>query len=127
MISLNEIKKIQGERKNIKKEIYKKIYSEFSRKIKKAVQVGHNQILLQTPNYMFGYPSYDVTKATLYVKRQFDHSGFTTYLFSGNELYISWAQENKTKSEVKMKEEEDEEEFPTFVNLKKMANRLRKQ
>lgn len=132
MISIDEIKRIQGERKNIKKEIYKRIYSEFSRKIKKAVELGQDQVVLQTPNYVFGYPSYNVTKATLYVKRQFDHSGFTTYMFSDNELYISWAQENKTKNEPPSREitrsnQEDEEDFPTFVNLKKMANKLRKQ
>ncbi len=129
MISLDEIKKIQGQRNNIKKEIYRIIYNEFSRKIKKAVELGQDQVVLQTPNYIFGYPSYDVTKATMYVKRQFDNSGFITYMFSGNELYISWAQEKKVKNEPPPREikEEEEEDFPTFVNLKKMANRLRKQ
>ena len=128
MISLDEIKKIQGERKNIKKETYKRIYNDFSRKIKKAVEAGQDQIVLQTPNYIFGFPSYDVTKATMYVKRQFDHSGFVTYLFSNNELYISWAQEKRSKKEPPPREtKEEEEDFPTFVNLKKMANKLRKQ
>jgi hypothetical protein len=127
MISLDEIKKIQGERKSIKKEIYKKIYSEHSRRIKKAVEIGQDQIILETPSYMFGFPSYNIYKATLYIKRQFDISGFTTYLFSEHELYISWAQDKREKHRVPSRDDKDDEEnYPTFVNLKKMANKLRK-
>lgn len=123
MISLDEIKKIQNERKNIKKEIYKRIYNDFSRKIKKAVEVGQDQIILKTPKYIFGFPSYDVSKATKYIKRQFDHSGFTTHIFYDDELYVSWAQTREPKRDEPVQEDDD---FPTFVNLKKMANKLRK-
>lgn len=144
MVSLDEIKRIQNERKNIKKVIYKRIYDEFSRKIKKAVDIGHEQIILKTPNYIWGLPSYDVFKATVYLKRQFDHSGFTTYMFSEDELYISWAQQKKgvvsdtgdRSTRVSRggivsvtgdrSTEPEEEDFPKFVNLKKMANKLRK-
>jgi len=131
MVSLDEIKKIQSERKNIKKEIYKKIYNDFSGKIKKAVDIGHEQIILKTPSYIWGSPTYDVYKATLYLKRQFDHSGFTTYLFSQDEIYISWAPPQKEGPRKRIRTQssatEEDEDFPKFVNLKKMANKLRKQ
>jgi hypothetical protein len=60
------------------------------------------------------------------MKRQLDHSGFTTGVLPQGEIYVSWVKEPQTRSQRPV-EEEDEEDFPTFVNLKKIANKLRKQ
>ena len=46
MISINDVTKIDERRKQIKKETYKRIYEQFSRKIKQSVELGHKQVHL---------------------------------------------------------------------------------
>lgn len=129
MISVEEIHSLEKKRKTIKKEIYTKIYEDISRKIRSAVTVGHKQIIVCVPGYLFGYPTYDHGKASSYMKRQLEHSGFFVNVLSPGELYISWKKEEEKKQTPlpKYEQEEDQEDFPTFVNLKKIANKLRKQ
>lgn len=130
MISVEEIHALENKRKTIKKEIYTKIYEEISRKIRTAVSVGHKQIITRVPGYIFGYPTYDHNKACQYMKRQLVHSGFIVHIFAQGDLYISWNKEDKQAKEPPPRHqnaEQEEEDFPTFVNLKKIANKLRKQ
>ena len=48
------LKKIE---KQIKKELYMKIYEQFSTKIKQSAEYGHKQIFLRIPTYVMGYPA----------------------------------------------------------------------
>lgn len=125
MISVHEIHALEEKRKLIKKEIYTKIYEEISKKIRGAVSIGHKQIIISVPSYLFGYPTFDHKKACDYMKRQLEHSGFTVYHLNTKELYVSWKKDKKHNPPPRYQEEE--EDFPTFVNLKKIANKLRKQ
>lgn len=125
MINISEIHQIEKKRKEIKKQIYKKIYDELCRKIRNSVSIGHKQIILNVPRYLFGYPTYDLQKATEYMKRQFEHSGFTVHIVGPGEIYVSWKKPRSVSSSVEQHPED--EDFPTFVNLKKIANTLRKQ
>jgi hypothetical protein len=129
MISVEEILSLEKKRKIIKKEIYTKIYEDISRKIRSAVSIGHKQIIVRVPSYLFGYPTYDHSKASIYMKRQLEHSGFFVTVLSPGELYISWKREEKKQTPLPKYEQhaEEDEDFPTFVNLKKIANKLRKQ
>ena len=127
MISVKEIHALEEKRKLIKKEIYKKIYEDISKKIRGAVSVGHKQVIFNVPTYLFGYPTFDHKKACDYMRRQLDHSGFTVYQLSNGDIYISWQKEKIQKTPTPTPEPEDDDDFPTFVNLKKIANKLRKQ
>ena len=130
MISVQEIHALENKRKTIKKQIYTKIYEDISRKIRSAVSMGHKQIITRVPTYLFGYPAYDINKACQYMKRQLEHSGFVVHIFTQGDLYISWKKEEKRDTVhycTREQEQEQEEDFPTFVNLKKIANKLRKQ
>ena len=44
MININDIIEIDEKKKRIKKEIYTKIYDQFSSKIKQCVELGHKQV-----------------------------------------------------------------------------------
>ena len=55
MISINDVTKIDDRRRQIKKEIYKKIYEQFARKIRKSVEFGNKQIFLTIPTFVIGY------------------------------------------------------------------------
>jgi hypothetical protein len=123
MISINDVTKIDEKRKQIRKEIYTKIYEQFSSKIKQSVELGHKQVFLTIPGFLLGYPVFDRGAAARYVARQFSLGGFTVKLLSDHDIYISWIIPKKKKEK---KEEHEDGDFPNLMNLKKIANKYRK-
>ena len=123
MLSINDVSKIDEKRKQIKKEIYKKIYEQFSAKIKQSVELGHKQIFLTIPTFLLGYPVFDRRLAAKYVARQFQLGGFTVKLLSDFDIYVSWVVPKKKKEKI---EDEEEIDLPNLLNLKKMANHYRR-
>ena len=123
MISINDVTKIDEKRKQIRKEIYTRVYEQFSRKIKQSVELGHKQVFLTVPTFVIGYPTFDRGAAARYVARQFKLGGFDVRLVGDYDMYVSWVIPKKVKQKV---EEPDETEFPDLVNLKKMADRYRR-
>ena len=124
MLSINDVVKIDDKRKQIRKDIYRKIYEQFSSQIKQAVEMGHKQLFLTIPPFLIGYPAFDRSAAARYVARQFTLGGFTVQLMSDCVIYITWVKAKKKKE--KVKREEDEGDFPNLMNLKKIANKYRK-
>tara|TARA_Y100000389_G_scaffold132358_1_gene129787 strand:- start:1108 stop:1482 length:375 start_codon:yes stop_codon:yes gene_type:complete len=122
MISINDVTKIDERRKQIKKETYKRIYEQFSRKIKQSVELGHKQVFLTVPTFVLGCPTFDRSAAARYVARQFTLGGFDARLISDYDIYVSWIIPKK----VKLKNESDDPEFPDLMNLKKMADKYRR-
>jgi|UniRef100_A0AB38ZM82 hypothetical protein len=127
MLSIDDVTKIDDRRKQIRKEIYTKIYEQFTAKIKQSVEFGHKQIFLTVPTFLLGYPVFDRAAATKYITRQFVLGGFTARMLNDHDIYVSWAKANtkKKKEEKKKIQEEDVTDFPTLMNLKKMANKYR--
>jgi hypothetical protein len=123
MLSINDVTKIDEKRKQIKKEIYIKIYEQFSTKIKQSVEYGHKQIFLTVPGFLLGYPTFDRRLAAKYVARQFELGGFTVKLLSDHDIYITWVTPKKKKER---SDENDETDLPNLLNLKKMANQYRR-
>lgn len=124
MISVDEISKIAEKKNQLKKETYKKIYEQVSKKIRQTVEIGNKQLFVQIPNFVVGYPSFDRIKATHYIKRQLDLGGFITKLIGDHEIFITWStKKNKPRNEIV--ETEEFGDFPSFVNLKKVANKYR--
>lgn len=123
MLSINDVTKIDEKKKQIKKEIYLKIYEQFSSKIKQSVELGHKQIFLTIPAFLLGYPVFDRRLAAKYIARQFQLGGFTVKLLSDHDVYISWVTSKKKKER---SEEPDEADFPNLMNLKKIANQYRR-
>jgi len=123
MISINDVTKIDEKRKQVKKEIYKKIYEQFSRKIKQCVELGHKQVFLTVPSFVMGCPTFDRHAAARYMVRQFTLGGFEVTLIGEYEIYVSWVTSKKPKSK---SEEPEETSFPDLINLRKMANKYRR-
>jgi hypothetical protein len=124
MININDIIEIDDKKKRIKKEIYKKIYDQFSSKIKQCVELGHKQVFLTVPVILIGYPVFDRSAAARYIARQFELGGFVVQLMGDHDVYVSW-NVSKKKKEREIEEDEDDVEFPNLMNLKKMANKYR--
>lgn len=131
LISINEIHKIEDNRKKIKKETYKKIYDQVSKKIKNAVELGQKNVFVRIPTFILGLPSYDVGKACIYVQRQFINGGFYVCKTSEIDLYISWCKEKNKKPKSHSQPAEmdtdmiDDPSLPSLVNLKKLASRYK--
>jgi hypothetical protein len=123
MISINDVTKIDEKRKQIKKEIYTRVYEQFSRKIKQSVELGHKQVFLTVPTFVIGYPTFDRGAAARYIMRQLKLGGFDVRLVSDYDMYVSWVIPKKVKQKVN---EPDETEFPDLMNLKKMADKYRR-
>lgn len=123
MININDIIEIDDKKKKIKKEIYKKIYDQFSAKIKQCVELGHKQVFLTVPVILIGYPVFDRNAAARYIARQFELGGFVVQLVGDHDIYVSWNVPKKKK--VREEVEEEDIDFPNLMNLKKMANKYR--
>jgi hypothetical protein len=123
MISINDVTKIDEKRKQIRKEIYTRIYEQFSRKIRQCVELGHKQVFLTVPSFVVGYPTFDRGAAARYIMRQLKLGGFDVRLVSDYDMYVSWIIPKKVKEKVA---EPDETEFPDLMNLKKMADKYRR-
>ena len=121
-----KIKEIQENRRRIKKEIYVEIYKQVSRKILKAVEINQKQIFFTVPVFIIGYPLFDRTAAFNYIKRQLELSKFDTVSVNDFELHISVTKsKNRSARTREMDLSASVDEFPTLINLKKAANRLR--
>ena len=127
MLNVADIHKIERQRRDARKEIYKKIYEQFCRKIKQCVELGATQAFLRTPPYLIGFPSYDRGKATEYIKRQFELGEFDVTKTSEIDLYVSWYKKTRSRAHKAeaAKPEVEEDAFPTLMNLKKAAAKYR--
>ena len=123
MISINDVTKIDEKRKQIRKEIYTRVYEQFSRKIKQSVELGHKQVFLTVPTFVIGYPTFDRGAAARYIMRQLKFGGFDVRLVGDYDMYVSWVIPKKSKQKTA---EPDETEFPDLMNLKKMADKYRR-
>lgn len=126
-LDIREIEKIDNDKKEKKKELYTRIYEQWERKIRAAVDHGHQKfIFLQVPRMVMGYPSFDRERAARWLTRQFEKGGFVVQNM-GHEVYVSWdVKKPKKKVEQQSQPSFDELEFPTLVNLKKAADKYRK-
>jgi|TARA_R110000823_G_scaffold270286_3_gene389915 hypothetical protein len=124
MLSIHDVTKIDERKKQIKKEIYTKIYEQFSRKIRQSVELGHKTIILTTPIFLIGYPTFNRESATKYVTRQLQLGGFIVNPINLYEIYVSW---NVPKRVRPQKEAVDDVEYPDLMNLKKMADKYRRE
>ena len=124
-LTIQEIQRLDEKRSKIKKEIYTRIYDDCCRKIRSAASLGETQVFLKLPTFLFGYPTFDILKASKYIKRQLEHGGFSVVVISDpRELYVSWKQPKGTQP-IAVPQEEDVT-LPNLMNLKKLANKLRK-
>jgi hypothetical protein len=120
MINVSEIANIESGRKKNKKELYKKIYEQFSRKIRHTVEMGGKCVFLRVPSVVFGFPTFDRSRA--YLKRQLELGGFRVQVLSQIDLCVTWSSQQKDKVP---ETPSDDGDLPSFINLKKMANKYR--
>jgi len=129
-MNINKIKKIEESKRKVKKEIYKKIFEQFSRKIQISVEANQKQIFLEVPTFLIGYPSFCVETAAMYLKRQLELSGFKVIPVSNMAFNVSWYSHKRAVAVEAPPLRYDptppsfsDEQFPSLINLKKAAKR----
>ena len=124
MINASDIAGIEMNRKRNKKELYKKIHEQFCRKIRHTVELGGKCVFLRVPAVVFGFPTYDRSQACTYLKRQLELGGFTVQVLTSIDLCITWGLPNR-ENKIHTTIVSDDTDLPSFINLKKMANKYR--
>lgn len=129
LLSAKDLEERNKTRKNMKKELYKRILVQLCRKIDMNHTLGNSQCTLKVPEFIFGYPAFDTGHVTLYMYRQLINLGYRTSVLDSVHglLYVAWgkAPVKKSKSS-KNRVAEDHDDLPSLANLKKAADTLRK-
>jgi hypothetical protein len=123
MISVQDLAKMEKVRQDIKKEIYKSILGQFSRKIKARFDLGDKSTVLTVPPFVVGFPRYDLPTAVRYMGRQLVRLGYKVTMVTPTSYEVSW---DKVKPAEEAEVIEPEFEFPSLMNLKKTADRYKK-
>ena len=120
MISAKELTERNKQKNEVRKEIYTRILTQICRKIEVAHTLGKTHTELKIPEFIFGYPMYDMSHVTVYIFRQLRRLGYRTSILDVGRIYVAWGEKK-----IKLSKEE-QETLPTLSNLKKAADGIRK-
>jgi hypothetical protein len=123
IVSVKDLAEKNRVRQEIKKEIYKNILGQFSRKIKARFDLGDKQTTLTVPPFVVGFPRYDLAEAVRYIGRQLARLGYRVNMVGPTSYEVSW-EKLKEKEPVTEEVLEPEFSFPSLMNLKKTAQRI---
>ena len=122
--SAKDIIAAEKKRASAKKEYYKALLEQFSRKIKHSVELGQKEAIVTVPTFLVGYPRYDLAATVVYMSRQLSRLGYRVELIGPLDLKVTWRQ-TKLDEEVEAEISEPNVFLPSLVNLQKTAQKLR--
>ena len=124
-LTAREVAQLEKARRDVKKETYKAILDQFSRKIKSSYELGHREAILTVPPFVIGYPKYDLAQALRYLVRQHQLLGYQVELVGPLSFKVTWFQPRPVKDDADMVLEGPMDLLPGLVNLQKTAQQLR--
>ncbi len=90
MISVKELKKMNNDKKKIKKECFKKILELINNKILLISKTEETSTWFEIPLFMLGYPTYDINECSSYLKLKLETKEFKVNFLEPNILLINW-------------------------------------
>lgn len=133
MLSAKQLAEREKAKKEVKKELYTKILTQICRKIDLYHTVGHVECIVNIPELVFGYPSFDMEQMTVYMHRQVTRLGYRASILDVGSLHVAWgstaAASKRTKTSsasVSVPPPPPDDDLPSLANLKKAADTLRK-
>ncbi len=134
MISAKELEDRDKNKKNVKKELYTKILTQLCRRIKLHHEIGRSECTLYIPEFIIGYPSFDIEQMTVYMHRQLSRLKYRASVLYPGVIHVAWGEaaaeasssSKKKKAAAVASSLDDEEDLPSLANLKKAADTLRK-
>ena len=130
MINASEIARREHARKNLRKEAYRNILEQFSKKIKTASDRSERAAHLKVPPLVIGFPLYPFDEACEYMARQLVLSGYTVRKgLEQGEFMVTWEKAKPARGvpnpiETQVQAQADDL-FSSLANLQKTASRLR--
>ena len=118
--SAKDILAAEKKRGSAKKEYYKALLEQFSRKIKHSVELGKKEAILTVPTFLVGYPRYDLATTIIYMSRQLGRLGYTVVLIGPLDLKVTW-RHRKPEEDTEAEISEPNVFLPSLVNLQKTA------
>jgi hypothetical protein len=122
VLSASDAQQLVTQRHKVKKEIYKTIMGRFDRQIRNAIAIGHPSARLEVPPFIFGFPLYDISKATRYLTRQIQNLGYSTESQGDYAIKVTWS---TVPSSTRIIATDPNEEYPTLINLRKIASKIK--
>ena len=139
LVLATELHKEKDAKRAIKKQTYKQILEQVSRKIKNASTVGKEHLVVAIPVFVMGCPSFDQKTAAIYIERQLKNGGYKTRFINEISILVDWTKDRppppdhppdpgrpqgvkrakKTERDVL----EEEYQLPSLINLKKYAQK----
>ena len=133
MISAGDIAERERARRSIRKETYKNILEQFSRKVQAAAERREKHATLQVPPMVLGFPMYPYEEALWYLRRQLVLAGDKVQQGLEQGTYIvTWdraARASPARSQrldVSPVPEPGDDLFSGLANMQKVAAQLRK-
>lgn len=128
MISARELEERNATKRNVRKELHTRILGQLCRRIEMFHTLGKFECMLSVPEFIFGFPAYDLAKVTIYMHRQLHRLGYRVSILGLGMIYAAWGPKKQPHTH-KVKKKEDQlsaTELPSLANLKKAADSLRK-
>jgi hypothetical protein len=122
VVSAKEIAANEKLRRDVRKETYKALLEQFTRKIKTQSEIGNKFTDLTIPPFLIGFPRYNIPKTVEYMVRQLVRLGYTVQRTGPINLRISWRRAPSSSVPV---EDVPEDILPGLANLQKTAQKLR--
>jgi len=89
-INILDLHKIVNDRKDKHIMCYEKVLELSHNKIKKAASQKSLRCLFEVPNYVFGYPLFNLNECIDFVISELKKNGFVVNYYFPNKIYISW-------------------------------------
>ena len=124
MLSANQVVQSEKKRSAVRKEYYKALLEQFSRKIKHRSELGFQEALLTVPPFLIGYPKYDLATTVVYMTRQLERLGYRVELAGPLDLKVEWRHRNVAEEE-HLETTDPNTYLPSLANLQKTAQKLR--
>jgi Family of unknown function (DUF5759) len=124
-LSAKQIAASEKKRDFAKKEYYKALLEQFCRKIKVSSELGQRDAILTVPQFLVGYPIYDLQTTVAYMCRQLIRLGYIVNLVGPLDIRVQWTKAASLERDEEKEEAQPDVYLPSLVNLKKTAQKLR--
>ena len=84
----------QKEKEKTKYKIYDKIYELIEKRIIMASSCNFYNILYEIPEFLIGYPVYNLNDCSEYIQNKLKNNNFQIDFYKPNILFISWEIKN---------------------------------
>ncbi len=121
LVSAKDLLEKERMKRQAKKETYTKILVQLCRKINIAHTAGKDRTIVKIPEFIIGYPVYDMDMVTLYMHRQLKRLGYACSVLNTGYIHVAWKEHHKQHQNTVQ-----DDSLPSLSNLKKAANTIRK-